>query len=149
MNYKLIEKDGVKVWAKIILNQKTDKIEFEPVEGPITLNPNEYYDEDVVAITSNPPHDPKNCIPIEDYIKELEEKWKNEPRKEFKPYVYYCTSAPGQAVEAILTSEAHYAKWINPYLTVFYSVEENKDKIVGFRVDGLISLKVRHEQQEF
>lgn len=76
----------------------------------------------------------------------MEEKWKKEPRKPFKPYVYYCTNAPGQAVEAILTSEAHYGKWINPYLTVLYSME-NRDEIVGFRVDGLIYLKTRHEQQ--
>lgn len=54
MNFVLTKKDGKNVWAELVLNQETDKIERKPIEGSITLDPNEYYEGDEITINTNP-----------------------------------------------------------------------------------------------
>jgi hypothetical protein len=144
MNYRLIEKDGKKYWVKLIYDYETNTIEQKLVEGKLELDPNDFYRGDEVMVTTNPPPDPATAIPLEELLKTLRSL---KPNKKFEPCVYYCTDSPGQALEVYLESDAHLGKWISPYLTLFYSVT-NQERLIGFRVDNLISLKTKCEGNE-
>lgn len=144
MNYRLIESNGIKIWVQLVFNEETQKIEYKPIDGKIELDPQKFWAGDEVAVNSVPPPNPENCMPMEELLKILEEEAKKQPPKKFGPWVYYCKHSPGQAVEAILESDTHFAEWVSPHLTVYYAMDDRK-KIVGFRIENLLALKTKME----
>ena len=64
------------------------------------------------------------------YMEELEK----QPREPFKPHWWY--NRHGDMIEAYFSNEGHIAHWINPQLTILYSVEE-PTKVVGVILEGI------------
>jgi hypothetical protein len=64
----------------------------------------------------------------------LVEKIAAEPRQPFKPHWWY--NKDGDMIEIYWSDEAYVAKWLNPQVTVLYSVED-PTRIVGVQIEGI------------
>jgi len=143
MNYMIEIIDGQKKWVRLVYNKQTNKIDKNPIDANLQLNPNNYFDGDEVSINSNPPSEPGNCIPFEELLEVLKTEYKNH-KPQPGPWIYYCKDSPGQAIEVTLNSEPSIAEWQNPHLTIKYSAED-RNKITGFRIENLMGLKLKQE----
>jgi len=64
--------------------------------------------------------------------------------KPFKPCAFY--NKHGDQIECFIKNDEYYAKWLNPSVTVYLSMET--DEVVGFVVENVKRLIREGEQDE-
>lgn len=144
--YVRSEIDGKSVWIKKTKAPEDpaqpNKLQIieEVIDGPISLDPKDFQEHDIVEVTHHPPIEPGNCLPFEEFLEML----KDLPIQPFKPYVFFNEYAGGM-IEVIWEDVGYYVSYpesnTGGHLALCKSFED--DRIVGVKIENLAKLKLQ------